>query len=102
MAKMRRKPTHPGRILKEHYLDPLDLSITKLAEILDVSRKAVSAIVNEKKSITPDMALRLSQAFSTTPDLWANLQKKYDMWCAENKSTEWQSVPKINMELFTA
>lgn len=99
---MRRKPTHPGRILKEHYLNPLDLSITKLAEILDVSRKAVSAIVNEKKSITPDMALRLSQAFSTTPDLWANLQKKYDMWCAENKSTEWRSVSKVNMELSIA
>jgi addiction module HigA family antidote len=102
MARMRRKPTHPGRILKEHYLDPLNLSITKLAGILGVSRKAVSAIINEKKSITPDMALRLSQAFSTTPDLWANLQKNYDMWCAENKSTEWQSVPKINMELFMA
>ena len=102
MAKMRRKPTHPGRILKEHYLDPLNLSITKLAGTLDVSRKAVSAIVNEKKSITPDMALRLSQAFDTTPDLWANLQKNYDMWCAENKSTEWRSVPKINMELSMA
>ena len=49
MAKMRRKPTHPGRILKEHYIDPLNLSITKLAETLDVSRKAVSAI--DRKSV---------------------------------------------------
>ena len=96
---MRRKPTHPGRILKEHYIDPLNLSITKLAENLDVSRKAVSAIVHEKKSITPDMALRLSQAFDTTPDLWASLQKNYDMWCAENKSENWKAVQKINMEM---
>lgn len=98
---MRRKPTHPGRILKEHYIDPLNLSITKLAETLDVSRKAVSAIANEKKSITPDMALRLSQAFDTTPDLWANLQKNYDMWCAENRSDSWKTVQKINMEMET-
>ena len=99
MAKMRRKPTHPGRILKDHYLEPLNLSITRLAETLDVSRKAVSAIVNEKKSITPDMALRLSRAFDTTPDLWANLQKNHDMWCAENKSENWKAVQKINMEM---
>ena len=102
MTIMRRKPTHPGRILKNHYLEPLDLSITKLADTLSVSRKAISAIVNEKKSITSDMALRLSKAFDTTPDLWANLQKNYDMWCAENKSETWKTVPKINMNLAMA
>lgn len=96
MRKMR-KPAHPGRILRKHYIEPLCLTITKLAEILNVSRKSVSAIANEKKSVTPDMALRLSKAFDTTPDLWANLQKNYDMWEAENKATGWQNVPKIDM-----
>lgn len=94
-----RKPAHPGRILRKHYIEPLDLTITKLSETLGVSRKAVSAIVNEKKSVTPDMALRLSQAFDTSPDLWANLQKTFDMWEAANKKTGWQDVPKINMML---
>ncbi|WP_299981553.1 HigA family addiction module antitoxin [Desulfobacula sp.] len=92
-----RKPAHPGRILRKHYIEPLDLTITKLAETLNVSRKALSGIINEHKSITPDMALRLSQAFDTTPDLWANLQKNYDMWCAKEKETGWQAVPKIDM-----
>ncbi len=94
-----RKPAHPGRILRKHYLEPLNLSITKLSETLGVSRKAVSAIVNEHKAVTPDMALRLSQAFDTTPDLWANLQKNHDLWCAMHNTTDWQEVPRINMTL---
>lgn len=94
-----RKPAHPGRILRKHYLEPLKLTVTKLSEILGVSRKAVSAIVNERKAVTPDMALRLSRAFDTTPELWANLQRNHDMWCAMNKTTEWKSVPRIDMTL---
>ncbi len=70
-----------------------------LSEMLGVSRKAVSAIVNEHKSITPDMALRLSQAFDTTADLWLNLQKNYDLWQAANRSQEWKKVKRINCEL---
>jgi addiction module HigA family antidote len=96
-----RKPAHPGRILRKHYIEPLGLTITKLAETLGVSRKAVSAIVNEKKRVTPDMALRLAKAFDTSSDLWANLQKTYDMWEAENKETGWKNVPKINMRMAT-
>ena len=76
-----RPPTHPGRILKELYLSPLNMSITKLAETLGVSRKAVSSIANERKAITPEMALRLSRAFSNTrPESWLNLQRNYDLW----------------------
>ncbi len=97
-----RKPAHPGRILRKHYIEPLNLTITKLADTLSVSRKALSAIVNEKKSVTPDMALRLSRAFNTTPELWWNLQKTHDLFIAKQKSTEWESVPKINMELSPA
>ncbi len=101
MRKIRRhrKPAHPGRILKNHYLEPLDLTITKLAETLSVSRKALSGIINEKKSVTPDMALRLSQAFDTTPEFWWNLQKTYDMYIAQPKYSDWQNVPRIDMEL---
>lgn len=93
--KMQRKPAHPGRILKNMYLKPLNLTITKLAEELCVSRKAVSSIVNERKSVTPEMALRLSQAFGTTPELWLNLQKKHELWCVINDTHEWKKVRQI-------
>jgi len=102
MRQRHRVPAHPGRILKNNYIEPLNLTITKLAEVLSVSRKALSGIINEKKSVTPDMALRLSQAFDTTPELWWNLQKTYDMYIAQQKSTDWQNVPRINMELASA
>lgn len=68
-----RKPSLPGEILKEMYLDPLGLTITDFAERIGVSRKTVSAIVNGRSPVTVDMALRLSRAFSTTPDLWLDL-----------------------------
>ncbi len=83
MLKMTRKPTHPGKIVKEDYLSPLSISIKDMAEKLGVSRKTLSKIVNEKGSITPEMALRLSRAFDTTPYLWMNLQNNYDLWHAK-------------------
>ncbi len=95
MLKMIRKPTHPGKIIKEDYLLPLAMSIKDMAETLGVSRKTLSKIVNEKGSITPEMALRLSRAFDTTPDLWMNLQNKYDLWKVKNLSTTWQLVKPI-------
>jgi len=74
VKKMKRQPTHPGKIIKEDYLMPLSITIKDMASALGVSRKTLSKIINEKGSITPDMALRLSRAFDTTPDLWLNLK----------------------------
>ncbi len=68
------------------------MTVTELAEVLGVSRKTVSKIVNERGSITSDMALRLSRAFNTTPDLWLNLQKNHDLWHAAHDSKDWQRV----------
>jgi len=92
MGKMIRRPTHPGNIIKEDYLLPLSITIKGMADTLGVSRKTLSKIINERGSITPDMALRLSRAFDTTPDFWLNLQKNYDLWKAETASKEWQKV----------
>ena len=75
------------------------MTITELANVLGVSRKTLSKIVNERGSVTPDMALRLSRAFDTTADLWMNLQKNYDLWLAEHTSKEWQAVKPISQEL---
>lgn len=93
--KMERKPTHPGSILKEDYLIPLEITIKDMAENLGVSRKTLSKIINERGSITPDMALRLSRAFNTTPDLWMNLQINYDLWVAANESESWKTVKVV-------
>lgn len=92
MREMKRQPTHPGAILKEDYLVPLAITITDMAAKLGVSRKTLSKILNENGAITPDMALRLSRAFGTTPDLWLNLQKNYDLWNAQHASNAWKSV----------
>lgn len=92
MRRMKRQPTHPGCILKLDYLEPLKISVTEMASRLSVSRKTLSKILNEKGAVTPDMALRLSRAFSTTPELWITLQKNYDLWQAEHYSTDWKLV----------
>lgn len=78
MISRNRPRTHPGGILKRHYLEPLSLPISEAAAALGVSRKTVSKIVNERGDVTPDTALRLARAFRTTPEFWINLQKNYD------------------------
>lgn len=90
MIPSRRPPTHPGGILKRHYLEPLSLAISRAAVALGVSRKTVSMIVNERGGVTPDMALRLAKAFRTTPELWLNLQQNYDLWHAAHDAKAWQ------------
>ncbi len=92
MGNAKRKPTHPGTILKEDYLVPLEISITQMATRLGVSRKTLSKVINENGAVTPDMALRLARAFDTTPDLWLNLQKNFDLWNAEHGSSDWKRV----------
>ncbi len=88
-------PTHPGGIIKRMYLEPLGMTNTALAEALGVSRKTVSKIVNERGGINTDMALRLSRAFNTTPDLWLNLQRNHDLWHATRKSKDWSKVKPV-------
>jgi addiction module HigA family antidote len=72
-------PPHPGEILKEDYLIPLELTITQLAKTLGVSRKNLSEIINEKTGISAEMAIRLSKAFNTTPELWIGMQKEFEL-----------------------
>lgn len=78
-------PTHPGMILKEMYLLPLNISITDLAAKFSVARKTISEIVNGKVGISAEMSLRLAKAFNTSPEFWLNLQRNYDLFAATNK-----------------
>jgi addiction module HigA family antidote len=95
MRERTRPPTHPGGILYRHYLEPLGIGITHAAIALGVSRKTLSKIVNERGAITPDMALRLAQALHTTPELWLNLQRTYDLWHAAHDSEGWREVHEL-------
>ena len=79
-------PAHPGAILREMYLKPMKVSITEAADALGVSRKHLSAIVNGRAPVTPDMAMRLAAAFATEAQLWVNLQAQHDLWTVSQKS----------------
>jgi addiction module HigA family antidote len=76
-------PPHPGEVLKELCLAPLNLTVTEAARALGVSRKTLSGIVNGRAGISPEMAVRLSIAFNTSAESWLNQQLQYDLWHAE-------------------
>ena len=76
-------PPHPGEILKQLCLEPLGLTITEAAKALGISRKSLSAIVNGRAGISPEMAIRLSLAFDTTAESWLTKQVMFDLWKAE-------------------
>jgi antitoxin HigA-1 len=72
-------PVHPGRVVRHDCIEAVGLSITKAAEVLGVSRQALNNIVNERAGISPDMAIRLSKAFGSTPETWLQMQLAYDL-----------------------
>ncbi|NQT92713.1 MAG: HigA family addiction module antidote protein [Lentisphaerae bacterium] len=79
-------PPHPGEVLRELCLEPLGLSVTDVAKALGVARKTLSAILNGRSGISPEMAIRLGKAFDTSPESWLNQQVQYDLWGAEQKT----------------
>jgi antitoxin HigA-1 len=81
-------PPHPGEIIKELCLEPLGLTVTEAAKALGISRKTLSSIINGKAGISPEMAVRLSIAFSTSSESWINQQSQYDLWQAEQHRSE--------------
>jgi len=88
-------PPHPGEIIRDLCLEPLELSVTEAASALGVSRKTLSSILNGRSGISPEMALRLSKAFNTTPESWLNQQVQYDLWNAK-KNIKGIKVKKFN------
>ena len=83
-----RKPTHPGKVLLEDVMIPLNLTVTETAKMLGVSRKTLSEFVNEKSSLSPEMALRIAKATNTSAESWMNMQLKLTLWNA------YQNEPK--------
>lgn len=74
-----KNPPHPGEIIRDLYLTPLDLTVTQAAEGLGVTRKTLSLLLNGHAGISPEMAIRLSKAFGRTPESWLQLQMQYDL-----------------------
>ena len=89
-------PPHPGGIVKRQCLEPLDLSITRAARGLGVTRQALSELVNERAGVSVDMAIRLSKAFGSTPETWLEMQMAYDLWQARERACQ------IKVESFAA
>ena len=83
-----KNPPHPGRSIREDCLEPLGLSVTAGAKVLGVTRQALNNVINGKSGISPEMAIRLSKAFGSTPETWLRMQLAYDLAAArknENK-----------------
>jgi antitoxin HigA-1 len=85
MPRAMHNPPHPGEILKALCFEPLSLSVTDAAKALGVSRKTLSALLNGRSGISPEMAVRLSIAFNTSAESWLNQQVQYDLWVAEKR-----------------
>lgn len=78
-----RSPTHPGVMLREEFLDPLNITQRELADAILVPYQRVNEIINEKRGITPNTALRLAKYFGNTPGFWMNLQLRFDLYQAQ-------------------
>ena len=90
---MKRKPTHPGEMLREDFLPDYDLSVSSLAEALGVSRQSINELLRERRAVSPEMALRLGRLFGNSPEFWLNAQRALDLWQAAE--TMKQEVARI-------
>lgn len=89
-----RKPTHPGEMLLEEFLNPMGITQRQLANAIHVSYQRINEIVNKHRGITPSTALRLSKFFDVSPDFWLNMQLRWDLCLAQD--TELQDLKIIS------
>jgi len=91
-----RKPVHPGKVFLEDVLIPLGITVTDAARMMNVTRKALSELVNEKSSCSPQMALRIAQVTNTSAESWLAMQLKLDLWKASQiKLAPLRVFPKV-------
>lgn len=79
---MKRRPTHPGEMLREDFLPDYGLSVSSLAEAVGVSRQSINELLRERRAISPEMALRFARLFCNSPEFWMNAQRAVDLWDA--------------------
>jgi len=83
-----KNPPHPGRLIRQDCLEPLQLTVTEAARVLGVTRQALNNIVNGKAGVSPEMAFRLSKAFGSSPETWLRLQMNYDLAQVQKRAGE--------------
>jgi len=79
---LKRKPTHPGEMLREDFLPDSELTVSGLADALGVSRQSINELLREKRALSPEMAIRLSRLFNNSAEFWLNAQRAVDIWVA--------------------
>lgn len=79
------RPIHPGEMLREDFMPDYDLTVASMAEALGVSRQTVNELLRERRALSPEMALRLSQLFGNSPEFWLNAQRAVDLWDASQE-----------------
>ncbi len=79
---MKRRPTHPGEMLREDFLPDYGLTVAGLAEAAGVSRQSINELLRERRAVSPEMALRLSRLFGNSAEFWLNAQRACDLWDA--------------------
>lgn len=82
---MRRRPTHPGEMLREDFMPDYGLTVTSLAEAAGVSRQSVNELLRERRALSPEMAIRLARLFGNSPEFWLDAQRAVDLWDAAQK-----------------
>lgn len=91
-----RKPTHPGAILREDILPELKITQQQLADVLCVSRRTISEILNEHRAISADMAIRIARYLGTSPESWLNMQAAVDLWeLTHNNAALYQDIKPV-------
>jgi len=91
-----RKPTHPGKLIKEDLLPETGISQSQLANLMGVSRRTISEIIHERRKITPDIAFRLAKVFNSTPEMWLNMQQAVDIWeINRNYGQEYEKIRPV-------
>lgn len=90
-----RRPTHPGEVLRKDVLPDLKLTQKELADRLGVSRLTVSEILLEKRSVTPDMAIRLGKLLGNGPDIWLRMQQSVDLWDLEQDQKRYRHIEPL-------
>lgn len=81
-----KNPPHPGRIVRQECIEPVEITVTQAARSLGVTRQALNNLVNCRAGISPEMAIRLSKAFGSSPEVWLGMQLEYDLAQAEKKA----------------
>jgi addiction module HigA family antidote len=98
----KRRPTHPGAILREDVLPALEMTQTEFAERLGVSRLSVSDLLHEKRAMTPEMAARVGKLLNTTPESWLRMQAAVDLWDVQQQPEKFESIKPLKAELMAA